>query len=278
LTCGLHVCHYLEDELRAAAGQGHASQGWPALGRLKTLREYIAKGTATLNAAGEKWAAELSAAEDKRTGEKAKLVERALELLEKKGKLEEYHKRQAEIAVLMMTVGASAEAVPLPKGFAEKPKAKPKAKALEAKEEEPPEAEAKKEKPPEVEGEKEEQPEAEAKKEEQPEAEAKKEKPPEVEGEKEEQPEVEGEKDDVVVVEATAASEKAAKLKAQYDEIAIELAMESYSVEDLSLEHRAAYEKVKEHGLGVCSKCRWRSGCLNCDERKAWRYYVRLPV
>jgi hypothetical protein len=70
----------------------------------------------------------------------------------------------------------------------------------------------------------------------------------------------------------------AAELKEQYDEVAIELAMSTFAPEDLRAEYKAAYERVRDHGLSVCSKCRWHSGCMRCDERKAWRYYVRLEL
>ena len=44
--------------------------------------------------------------------------------------------------------------------------------------------------------------------------------------------------------------------------------------EDLPLDLRSKYNKVLTEGLGVCSRCRWRPGCLSCDPTKAWRYYV----
>ena len=39
-------------------------------------------------------------------------------------------------------------------------------------------------------------------------------------------------------------------------------------LEDLQPVHKAAVLKVKAEGAGVCSKCRWRSGCLNCSWEK----------
>ena len=37
--------------------------------------------------------------------------------------------------------------------------------------------------------------------------------------------------------------------------------------------HQEICRKVKEVGIGVCSKCRWQSGCSGCDWTKAVRYY-----
>ena len=47
-----------------------------------------------------------------------------------------------------------------------------------------------------------------------------------------------------------------------------------FSVEDLSQELKEHVVRVREEGLGVCSKCRWQSGCLACDGEKAWRWAV----
>ena len=46
------------------------------------------------------------------------------------------------------------------------------------------------------------------------------------------------------------------------------------SLEDLSDEMKAHVVRVREEGLGVCSKCRWQSGCLACDGEKAWKWAV----
>ena len=62
------------------------------------------------------------------------------------------------------------------------------------------------------------------------------------------------------------------------DDLAIELAIKHWNVEDLRDEYRLKYEKVKAEGCGVCSKCRWTSGCMNCDAVKAWKYYVRQEL
>ena len=46
-------------------------------------------------------------------------------------------------------------------------------------------------------------------------------------------------------------------------------------VEDLRPEDRAQFEKVKAEGVGICSRCRWISGCASCDEDKAWDFACR---
>ena len=57
-------------------------------------------------------------------------------------------------------------------------------------------------------------------------------------------------------------------------QLALELAEanRSFQMSDLSVE---AYGLVKQAGVrgGVCSRCRWQSGCLSCDEAKAFKYY-----
>ena len=52
------------------------------------------------------------------------------------------------------------------------------------------------------------------------------------------------------------------------------MAIETFSVENLSEELKKHVLRVREQGLGVCSKCRWQSGCLACDGEKAWRWAV----
>ena len=56
------------------------------------------------------------------------------------------------------------------------------------------------------------------------------------------------------------------------------LVLNSARVEDLGIEQQEFYRKVEARGIGICSKCRFRSGCLNCDVEKAWRYVVRWEL
>ena len=34
-------------------------------------------------------------------------------------------------------------------------------------------------------------------------------------------------------------------------------------------------EKIKNHGIGLCGRCRWTTGCLSCDYEKALQYYLK---
>ena len=49
-------------------------------------------------------------------------------------------------------------------------------------------------------------------------------------------------------------------------------------LEDLREEDRKVYEAVKGTGVGVCSRCRWSSGCHSCDEVKAWGFACRSTL
>ena len=48
--------------------------------------------------------------------------------------------------------------------------------------------------------------------------------------------------------------------------------------EDLRQEDRDMYEAVRGTGLGLCGRCRWRSGCQSCDEVKAWAFACRSTL
>ena len=48
--------------------------------------------------------------------------------------------------------------------------------------------------------------------------------------------------------------------------------------EDLRLEDRKIYEAVKGCGPGICSRCKWMSGCHSCDEGKAWDFACRSTL
>ena len=44
-------------------------------------------------------------------------------------------------------------------------------------------------------------------------------------------------------------------------------------LKELTEGHQAICLKVKAEGVGVCSRCHWRSGCHSCHFAKAVRYY-----
>ena len=56
--------------------------------------------------------------------------------------------------------------------------------------------------------------------------------------------------------------------------VALSEANRSFQKEDLSPE---AYGKMKSAGCkaGICGSCRYQSGCLRCDEFKAFRYWKK---
>ena len=63
----------------------------------------------------------------------------------------------------------------------------------------------------------------------------------------------------------------------------LQKAIETFKLEDITNEKlRQHVLNVREKGLGVCSKCRWSTGCLACDEIKAWKWAVsqelRIPT
>ena len=58
----------------------------------------------------------------------------------------------------------------------------------------------------------------------------------------------------------------------------LEMAVNHWEISQLSERLQAHVSKVRLEGMGVCSKCRWVSGCLACDKDKAWRWAVRQEL
>ena len=56
------------------------------------------------------------------------------------------------------------------------------------------------------------------------------------------------------------------------------LNMEIARVEDFGKEQQEHFRRVEATGQGICSKCRFTSGCNNCDVEKAWRYVVEWEL
>jgi len=46
-------------------------------------------------------------------------------------------------------------------------------------------------------------------------------------------------------------------------------------LENLSADAKHHIQLVKLSGAGVCSKCRWKYGWLECDESKALKYHLK---
>lgn len=177
VDCGHWVCWYVEDAMRAFAGEGRASQGWPSE-KIRQCKSRTQAWHKALTVSFGKW-------RDKRQDEKKHEADRkklqaqgARQYLEKKGLLEKLTEAEVEMAKLL----PGGEPVP----------------------------------------------------------------------------------EDVL------AREK--------EELAVALCRDALSVEDLDLESRAAFEAVRDRGLGVCSSCRWTNGCLRCHERIAWDHYVRQSL
>ena len=216
--------------------------------------------TKVLEQEWKRWCKEKVAAAEKEAAFEKAVAEAARKLLEVKGlsyKLIEALKAHAEG---MLDEGAAGEDPPLPKGFGEKPKPKLEAKAEEKKAE----AEDKKG---------EEEAEAEDKNEEDAAVEEKK---AEAEGKKDEE---EAEAEDKNEKNAAVKEKKALSYYLSLEEsLAVEIAKTEFTVEDLLAEDRQKYLRVRDFGQGVCSKCKWTSGCLRCFEPKAWDYYVRQAL
>lgn len=88
---------------------------------------------------------------------------------------------------------------------------------------------------------------------------------------------------------ASLAAKAAAKAKASSDKTQLsaslgqDLAQKSsnsgsFGLEDLSEKVKAELTRIELHCCGVCSKCRWTSGCHRCDLGKAKRYYLRKGI
>jgi hypothetical protein len=201
---------------------------------------------------------------------------------------------QAELAATLLSIGEGPEPIPLPEGFGVKAKLEKK-KELEAKLEDKKEVDAI-EKADAAELEKKKVEVVEAKLEEKKEVDAI-EKAAAEELEKKEAEVIEakleeGKAAEVVEVkpeEKSASSSaplkkesalkgKKVKQLSQQEEMEVQFCIEHWKIEDLSVERRQAYERVRDTGLGICSSCRWTSGCLRCDPSKAWNYYVRQEL
>ena len=75
-----------------------------------------------------------------------------------------------------------------------------------------------------------------------------------------------------LLVEASARMEKEAyrALEDEFSAVA--------KPEDLRKEDTEMYENVRDEGLSVCGRCRWRFGCEECDEVKAWSFACRATL
>ena len=308
VECGYFVCHYMEEHLRHHRGEGWATNGWPN-NRVKDLRQHVKSWMTTLEACRSKWAEDKLKEQDQDEEIAKAAVKAAMVALEKAGKLEALAEAHHKLALKLLEEGAGKETVPLPDGFGVKPPPTVKvatvedlaAKHLVAEE-------ARLEVKLAVEGAgaepkaaAEEHPAAEEASTENAGAEAVTEAGAVMEAvsemkvaaeeaateEKPDAPEAAAEikaADEAVPLVAVApkakgkAKARAATLKlSAEDEVAVEMATESWTEDNLRPEFRSEFAKAKG-GVRVCSKCRWSYGCMRCSEDKAWAYWVRREL
>jgi len=286
VECGYLVCHYMEEHLRHHRGEGWATNVWPN-NRVKDLKQNVKAWMTTLEGSRIKWAEDKLKEQDQDEKIAKAAVKAAMVALEKAGKLEALAEAHHKLALKLLEEGKGKETVPLPDGFGVKPPptvkvavegagAEPKVAAEEhpAAEEAGLELKA---------AATEETPKEPAEKE--PKAEDKE--PPKEPAEKEpkaEDKEPVASAEEVVPLAAAApkakgkAKARAATLKlSAEDQVAVEMATESWTEDNLRPQFRSEFAKAKG-GVGVCSKCRWSSGCIRCSEDKAWSYWVRREL
>lgn len=70
---------------------------------------------------------------------------------------------------------------------------------------------------------------------------------------------------------------KEAENAAQLEKLAQELFEAGHSMMEADLSDFARKElaRVREFGWGVCSRCRWQSGCLSCEPGHCLRYWMK---
>lgn len=290
VDCGHWVCFYLEDGLRAVAGQGKATQGWPSA-HMSAFKARTKAWHGLLSAAFEKWRAQRVEEHKNEATFRKRQAEAARAYLEKQGLLAKLLEAQAALAKAMSELGAASEGPPLPAGFGEKPK-KTSAEAAPALVEAVASGEALAVASPIAEGSvhSAEAPAALV------EAFAAGQAPPEageaaetVDAKSADAPAPEEAKaapaaGEAIVAEATgklkAVSVKAKPVLVLTEDqlLEVELCKDDWTVENLQPQFRAAYEKVKDRGVGICASCRWTNGCLRCMPSKAWDYYVRQSL
>ena len=271
--CGWFVCHWIEEQLRVYSGQPKHSQGWPTKQRLTTLQQWLKKVIDSLENERMKMIEEKKLLVSKEAELEAKLVPKAKAFLIRQGLLEKAVEVHRSLAKSLIEEGHNKEPPPLDAAFVkrlndyreelerrrlEKLAAAELSSTLVAAE-----------LPSMLVG-----------------AAAAAELPPVA---------VKGLAADellAVVVEGQAAAElppvvvepmpsAVEKLRLRLAEEGMEffsVALETATVADLRPELRAHMEKVEKQGQGVCSKCRWLSGCMQCDSKKAWVYCLKVEM
>ena len=271
--CGWFVCHWIEEQLRVYSGQAKHSQGWPTKQRLTTLQQWLKKVIDSLENERMKMIEEKKLLVSKEAELEAQSVTKAKAFLIRQGLLEKAVEVHRSLAKSLIEEGHNKAPPPLDAAFVkrlndyrdelerrrlEKLAAAELGSALVAAELPSMlvDAAAAAELPPVA---------------------------------------VKGLAADellAVVVEGQAAAElppvvvepmpsAVEKLRLRLAEEGMEffsVALETATVADLRPELRAHMEKVEKQGQGVCSKCRWLSGCMQCDFKKAWVYCLKVEM
>ena len=259
--CGWYVIHYIEELLRRVAGHPKHSQGWPDSIRLSNLVKYCSRIVDSLEGEREKWRVENEEAEKKLEEKEKKLREASQAFLKRKDLLTRVVELYQEVAVESLVAGASLEKPSLDENFLRRYEeyqkklreakearaaARAAAAAAAAAAAEAAEVEPNPVTPPSV--------------------------PPLVHEPPVEPP--------VPAAPSVKECLKAleAKCKSLEEQELFELCVKTARLEDLGKEQQAHYNKVELSGIGVCSRCRWKTGCLSCDKIKAWRYVVKWEL
>ena len=117
MECGFFVCHYIEEEMRAMAKMGYASQGWPDETRLRNLRQYIMKVSTFLELERQRWANEMNKQVGKPAVEAEKKAQEALRRLQARGILGHSVRAHQLKVEASLGEGAGEGMPPIPEGF-----------------------------------------------------------------------------------------------------------------------------------------------------------------
>ena len=270
--CGWFLCHWIEEQLRVYVGQPKHSQGWPTKQRLSALQHWLKKVIDSLENEREKLAEEKKAMVLKEEKLEAQTANKATAFMERKGLLEKAVEVHRSLAKSLIEQGHNKKPPPLDAAFVKR--YKDYCEEMEKRRLEKLAAAA------ETEGLAAAFPstlmEDEAAAELHISA---------VDG-------VAADEMSAVVAEGVAAAElpsvvvepmfaSVASLRLRLADEGMEffnVALETATIADLRPELQAHMQRVEEHGQGVCSKCRWSSGCMQCDVKKAWHYCLKVEM
>jgi len=273
--CGWFVCHYIEEMLRTAAGHPLQSQKWPSPNRLSQLKAWLKRIVESLESERQKLCSEEVSEQKKKVALEAKMQMLAKAFLVHKGLLQRAAEVHAALAFELHNAGAGLEPPALDAEFVAALKLH-KEEMLRKRLERlhPPPVEEPPPMPPPVEGP----------------LHAEQELAPPVEDPlhaeelqhavQELAPPVEEPQQLVEELVPPLAEGVLDKLKAEFEHEKdfVQAVLQTATLNDLSPPQREHMERVIQTGKGVCSRCRWKSGCLSCDKEKAWAYCVKVEL